>query len=44
MDDADSLLEEPVEPGSPTLENVVFVLLGVLATVGVIYQVATLVG
>lgn len=43
MDDTESLLEESVEPGSPTLENAVFVLLGVLMTLGVIYHVATLV-
>ena len=34
---------EPIEPGSPSLENAVFVLLGVLLTLLVIYQMVTVV-
>jgi hypothetical protein len=35
---------EPVEPGSPSIENVLFVVLGVLLTLAVIYRLVTLVG
>lgn len=34
----------PVEPGRPSPENVAFVLLGVAATVAVVYHLATLFG
>jgi len=31
---------DPIEPGSPSLENAVFVLLGALVTLGIIARVA----
>lgn len=34
----------PLEPGSPTLENALFVLLGVFVTLLVVVRVATLLG
>ena len=45
-EDSDKTDEEPefprpdIEPGDPKLEHVVFVLLGVLLTLGVVYQAA----
>jgi hypothetical protein len=35
---------EFIEPGSPSLEHVAFVVLGVLLTLAVIYRLVTLVG
>lgn len=35
---------EPIEPGSPSLENAAFVLLGALVTVAIIVRVATIMG
>ena len=46
-DDADAYRpepsSEPIEPGSPSLENAVFVLLGVLLTLLVFYQLVSVV-
>ncbi|WP_416838987.1 hypothetical protein [Haloferax sp. DFSO52] len=36
-DSPDSVEALPIEPGSPTLENVAFVLLGVLLAVGLLF-------
>ncbi len=36
--------DRPIEPGEPNLENVLFVLLGVLIGVGVVYRAATIFG
>ena len=35
---------DPIEPGSPTLENALFVLLGALVTVGIIVRVMLALG
>lgn len=40
----DEEVDDDIEPESPSIENVVFVLLGALATLGVVYHVATLFG
>ena len=38
------LLEPPVEPGRPDLENALFVVLGVLIALGVVFRLAQLFG
>ena len=35
---------DPIEPGSPAMENALFVLLGALVTVGIIVRVLTTLG
>ncbi|NHN47505.1 hypothetical protein G9464_07840 [Halostella sp. JP-L12] len=35
---------DPIEPGSPTMENALFVLLGALVTVGIIVRVMMTLG
>ena len=35
---------DPIEPGTPTLENALFVLLGALVTVGIIVRVTMALG
>lgn len=40
----DELTVDRIDPGEPKLENVLFVLLGVLATLAVIIDLANLVG
>ena len=37
-------VEPPVEPGRPALENAVFVALGVLIALGVVFRLAQLFG
>jgi hypothetical protein len=39
----DAETPDPILPGSPTLEHTVFVILGALVTVAVIYRLAVLV-
>jgi hypothetical protein len=36
-EDADAAAPEPIEPGTPTLENAAFVLLGVFLSVAIFY-------
>lgn len=37
-DDEEEPFDEPIEAGSPTLENAVFVLLGIITTLAVIFD------